>query len=183
MYLETMLEDYLLELNLRNYSDRTIKSVRNTSRLFFKWLQSEFGINEIEQVKKSYIKAYLQYKQEQGLSPVYINGILKYLRMFFRYLTDEEYLDINPVAAVKFKKEEKVIIQSFTLEEVARMVKVYGTDTFLEARNRCIIAMLFDTGIRNFELCNIRCENIRSNSILIHGKGNKQRVVPISPFL
>ena len=183
MYLETMLEDYLLELNLRNYSDRTIKSVRNTSRLFFKWLQSEFGINEIEQVKKPHIKAYLQYKQEQGLSPVYINGILKYLRMFFRYLTDEEYLDVNPIATVRFRKEEKVLIQSFMVEEVERMVKVYGTDTFLEARNRCIIAMLFDTGIRNFELCNIRCENIRSNSILIHGKGNKQRVVPISPFL
>ena len=33
MYLETMLEDYLLELNLRNYSDRTLKSVRNTSRI------------------------------------------------------------------------------------------------------------------------------------------------------
>ena len=74
MYWEMMLEDYLLELNLRNYSDRTIKSVRNTSRLFFKWLQSEFGINEIEQVKKPHIKAYLQYKQEQGLSPLYING-------------------------------------------------------------------------------------------------------------
>ena len=183
MYLETMLEDYLLELKLRNYSERTIKSARNTNRLYFKWLRSEFGIDEIEQIKKPHIKAYLKYKQEQGLSPVYINGILKYMRMFFRYLVEEEYLDINPVAAVKFQKEEKVIIQSFMPEEVERMIKVYGTDTFLEARNRCIITMLFDTGIRNFELCNIRCENIRSNSILIHGKGNKQRVVPISPFL
>ena len=183
MYLETMLEDYLLELKLRNYSERTIKSARNTNRLYFKWLRSEFGIDEIEQIKKPHIKAYLKYKQEQGLSPVYINGILKYMRMFFRYLVEEEYLDINPVAAVKFQKEEKVIIQSFMPEEVERMIKVYGTDTFLEARNRCIIAMLFDTGIRNFELCSIRCEDIRSNSILIHGKGNKQRVVPISPFL
>ena len=183
MYLETMLEDYLLELKLRNYSERTIKSARNTNRLYFKWLRSEFGIDEIEQIKKPHIKAYLKYKQEQGLSSVYINGILKYMRMFFRYLVEEEYLDINPVAAVKFQKEEKVIIQSFMPEEVERMIKVYGTDTFLEARNRCIIAMLFDTGIRNFELCSIRCEDIRSNSILIHGKGNKQRVVPISPFL
>ena len=75
MYLETMLEDYLLELKLRNYSERTIKSARNTNRLYFKWLRSEFGIDEIEQIKKPHIKAYLKYKQEQGLSSVYINGI------------------------------------------------------------------------------------------------------------
>lgn len=64
MYLETVLEDYLLELNLRNYSDRTIKSVGNTNKLYFKWLQSEFGINEIDQIKKLHIKAYLKYNQE-----------------------------------------------------------------------------------------------------------------------
>lgn len=183
MYLTTLLEDYLLEAKLRNLSARTIKSVKNANLLFFNWLRSEFGIEEIQQVKKPHIKAYLKYKQDQGLSPVYINSILRYLRMFFRYLVEEEYVDINPVASVKFLIEEKVLVQSFSPEEVEKMIKVYGTDTFLEARNRCIMVTLFDTGIRNFELCSIKCEDIRGNSILIHGKGSKQRIVPISPIL
>ena len=183
MYLETMLDDYLLELKLRNCSQRTIKTVRNNNMLFFNWLKSETGIVEVEQVRKTHIKGYLRHKQELGSKPTYINGILKNIRMFFNYLIREEYLEVNPVASVRFQKEEKVLIKSFSAEEVGRMIKVYGNDTFLEARNCCIIVMLFDTGIRNFELCNIRMEDIRNNSILIHGKGNKQRMVPISPYL
>ena len=183
MYLETMLDDYLLELKLRNCSQRTIKTVKNNNTLFFNWLKSETGIVEVEQVRKTHIKGYLRHKQELGSKPTYINGILKNIRMFFNYLVREEYIETNPVAAVRFQKEEKVLIKSFSAEEVGRMIKVYGNDTFLEARNCCIIVMLFDTGIRNFELCNIRMEDIRNNSILIHGKGNKQRMVPISPYL
>ncbi len=130
MYLTTLLEDYLLEAKLRNLSTRTIKSAKNTNLLFFNWLRSEFGIEEIQQVKKPHIKAYLKYKQDQGLSPVYINSILRYLRMFFRYLVEEEYIDVNPIASVKFLIEEKVLVQSFSPEEVEKMIKVYSTDTF-----------------------------------------------------
>jgi len=180
---ELLLEDYLYEIRLRNYSERTIKTVRTNCRLFFSWLKYQHEIVDIEKVRKIHVKEYLNFKQQQGLSPTYINSILKNLRMFFRYLEEEEYIELNPVVNVKFQKEEKVIIQSFTAEEVKNMLSVYGYDTFLEARNCCIVAMLFDTGIRNFELCKIKIEDIRETSILIHGKGSKQRLVPISPNL
>ena len=116
MYLETMLDDYLLELKLRNCSQRTIKTVKNNNTLFFNWLKTEAGIVDIENVRKTHIKGYLRYKQEMGLKPTYINGILKNIRMFFNYLIREEYLEVNPVASVRFQKEEKVIIKSFSAE-------------------------------------------------------------------
>ena len=80
-------------------------------------------------------------------------------------------------------KEEKVIIKSFNDDEVSRMLKVYNYTTYLQARNKCMVALLFDTGIRNLELYSIKCEDIKSNAILIHGKGSKQRFVPITPGL
>ncbi len=63
------------------------------------------------------------------------------------------------------------------------MLSIYDTSNFLNSRNRCMITMLFDTGIRNYELCSIKCEDFWERTILIHGKGSKQRLVPISPLL
>lgn len=183
MNLTKLLDEFLIEMKLRNRTERTIKSVRNNNNLFFKWLKYEYGITEVEDVKRIHVKAYIQYKQSLGLKPTYINSILKNLRMFFRYLEDEEYISINPVTKVAFQKEEKVIIETFTTDEVRRMLAVYGYTNFLDARNKCIMMMLFDTGIRNFELCEIKCADIRERTILIHGKGDKQRLVPISPAL
>lgn len=180
MQIDKLLDEFLLDLQLKNYSERTIKSVRNNNRLFFSYLKSQYDIEDIEEVKKPHVKSYLRYKQASKLQPTYINSILKNLRMFFKYLEEEEYIYINPVEKVSFIKEEKVIINSFNEEEIQRMIRVYGYETYLESRNRCIISMLFDTGIRNFELCNIKCEDIRGSAIMIYGKGNKQRVVPIS---
>ena len=53
----------------------------------------------------------------------------------------------------------------------------------MSIRNRLIVALLIDTGIRNLELCNINTLDVKDRVIHIHGKGNKERVVPISPML
>lgn len=183
MQLKHLLEEFLLELKISNKSDRTIKSVKNNCTLFIKFIAKEFNISTLEQLNKNHIKAYITYKQSLGLKATYINSIIKNLRMFFNYLNVEEYLSINFMKQIRWQKETKVLIQSFNNEEVARMIKVFGNDNFLNSRNKCIIIILFDTGIRNSELCDIKAIDIKDNAILIHGKGNKQRIVPISPIL
>lgn len=180
---QTALEEYLLDLKLRNCSPRTIKTMENNMTLFFNWVKLEHDVTQIEDVRRNHIKGYFQYKQSLGLKPTYLNGILKNMKAFFNYLNREEYLEINPATKITYQREEKVIIQTFEPAEVKRMIGVYGFANFLDVRNRCIITMLFDTGIRNLELCNIKCEDVKGRTILIHGKGNKQRLVPISPLL
>lgn len=183
MQLIQLLDEYLLELKISNKSERTIKSVKNNCTLFIKYVAQEFEILNIEQLNKNHIKAYIKYKQSLGLKATYVNSIIKCLRMYFNYLYQEEYISTNFMKQIKSQKESKVIIQSFTNEEVSRMVKVYSNEKFLSSRNKCIIVILFDTGIRNSELCDITMNDIKENAILIHGKGDKQRIVPISPYL
>ena len=77
----------------------------------------------------------------------------------------EEYLSTSPASQIKLQKEEKVLIQTFTAAETKRMLNIYDTSNFLNSRNRCMITMLFDTGIRNYGLCSIKCEDIRERSI------------------
>ncbi len=95
--------------------------------------------------------------------------------MFFNYLHHEDYISTNYMKQIKFQKESKVVIQSFTNDEVSRMIKVYSNENFLNSRNKCIIVMLFDTGVRNSELCDFSMNDIKEKAILIHGKGDKQR--------
>lgn len=181
--LQNLLEEFLIEIQLKNYSPRILKSVKNNNQLFLAFLESEFKIITLEKLSHIHIKAYIKHKQALGSKPTYINSILKNMSMFFNYLQDEEYIKDNLVKKVRWQKEEKVIIKSFNDKEVGRMLKAFSYSTYLEARNRCIIAMLCDTGIRNLELCNIKCVDIKTNAILIYGKGYKERFVPISPGL
>ena len=65
-----------------------------------------------------------------------------------------------------WSREKKVIIQTFMDNEVRKMLDVYKYNSYINARNSCIIAVLFDTGIRNFELCNLKKIDVRETTIL-----------------
>lgn len=183
MFLNELLEEYLYEIETKSFSKRSITGYKNNNLLFFNFLKGEFGITEIEEVKTIHIKKYLNFKQKNGLSASYVNTILKNLRSFFRYCEEEGYIKENPTLKAKWSKEPKVIIKTFSNEEVVRLLDVYKFTTYLNSRNKMIIAMLIDTGVRNTELCNILKSNINDRYIIVQGKGNKERQVSISPLL
>ena len=68
---QTALNEYLLDLKLRNCSPRTIKTMKNNMSLLFNWIEAEYEIKEIEDIRRNHIKGYLQYKQSLGLKPTY----------------------------------------------------------------------------------------------------------------
>lgn len=176
-------EEFKLECELRRLSKRTIKGYYNNTMLCLNFIEKHYNITEIEEIKTQHIKKYMQYLIGKDLSPSYANGILKSLRAFFKYVTAEGYISINPALKVNWQRESKVLIQTFTDEEVQNLLNVFDVNSYLSCRNKLILAIAFDTGARNSEICEILCEDIRGNVILIHGKGNKERNVPITPYL
>lgn len=178
-----LLEEFLIEITIKNYSNRTKKSYKNNVSLFLTWLEIEYGVTEIEDIMPAHIKAYMKYQTNKGRKPSYINSILKCLIAYFNYVVDEEYVNINVAKKVRFQREDKALIRAFTDQEVRNMISSFSYKTYMEARNKCIMAVLLDTGIRNAELCGIKVFDIRENNMLIFGKGAKERLVPISPFL
>jgi integrase/recombinase XerD len=184
MYLlKDVLQEFLFEIQIKNYTVRTIKSYRNNNNLFITYLSKEFNIDEIDKVSPIHIKQYIKFLNKQGRKPTYINTILKNIRSYFEYCVQEDYISISPAMQVKWQKEDKTIIQAFTNEEVIKMLNVYDFSDYLNTRNKIILATLFDTGIRNLELCQLINTDIRESIIRIFGKGNKERYVSISPML
>ena len=132
-----------------------------------------------------HVKQYGVTLYQKGRKETYINGIYKVLRSFFNYCVHEGYIleKHNPYLKVKWFKEEMPIIETFTPEEVRKLINAYGSSTYLEARNKLIMIMFFETRVRNLELCHMMKMNVGETAIKIIGKGKKERQLPISPIL
>ena len=177
------LEEFKLDCQLRRLAERTIKGYYNNTLNFLTYAEKHHSITEIEEIHALHIKHYIQYLLSKKLAATYINNVLKCLRAYFRFAIQEEYISSNPTLKVNMQKEPKVLIRTFNDDEVRSLLSVFDYSTFLSARNKMVLAIAFDTGARNTEICDIKCKDIKENTILIHGKGNKERNVPISPSL
>lgn len=183
---QQLLKEYLLEIKIKGYSLRTIETYRRNNTIFTEWYVDEFESNcFVEDIRKIHLKAYISYLLDKGYKKTYINTILKSIKTFFVYLIEEEIIRKNPLDEIKLLKEDEQILVSFTKAEVNRMLNVWKFDSFLGARNKCIIATFLDTGIRLSELRGIKNEDISIDGsfIKIHGKGGKWRIVPLSDSL
>lgn len=183
MFTKEILEEFKLECDLRRLTPRTIKGYYNSSLQFLTWLEKQQRVIELEEIRTTHIKMYMQYMIKKNLSPSYINSVLRCIRAYFRYAVEEDYLRINPAEKISWQRQGKVLINTFTDEEVRALLNVFDFSTYLSARNKLVLAIAFDTGARNSEICDILEKDIRDNVILIHGKGNKERHVPLTPYL
>ena len=142
------LKEFLVECHLRQLSDRTIKHERNSNNALLTFLEREYQITQIEDIRHVHLKGYIQYLIKMQRKETYINGLIKSFRAFFKYCVNEEYISVNPALKVSFQKEEIPKILTFKDEEVIRMVNYYKGTSFLQVRNKLIMILLFDTGDR-----------------------------------
>ena len=182
MLIDDVYKEYIYEIRIRNYTERTIKGYNNNRNKFFTYCKNEHELLEIEEITHIHIKQYLNQLKSKGLSESYINTILKNIRSFYAYCYKEEHC-LNVAKKVEFLREKTVLINTFTDSEVRKMLDAYRMDTYMNARNRCIVSILLDTGIRNSELCSIKNIDVKETVIYIFGKGRKERIVPISQYL
>ena len=184
MLLEDTLKEFLLECELRQYSQRTIRHERNSLQKMIYFIGETYGVTHLEKVKHIHLKGYVKYLTDLGRKETYVNGLIKSFRAFFKYCTEEEYIEVNPALKLSFQKEPEILITTFTDKEVEAMVNYYKGRRFLDIRNKLIMVILFDTGIRCSELCELKVTDVRTNVINIQeGKGKKQRFVPLTPAI
>lgn len=176
-------EEFALDCELKRLSKRTIKGYYNNTVLCLTYLEKHFDVTEVEEIRTVHLKKYIQYLVGRQLRPTYINGVLKCLRAFFKFALEEEYITSNPALRVSWQREGKVLIETFTDDEVRALLDAFSVSNYLSCRNKLILAVAFDTGARNTEICDILLQDIKDNVILIHGKGNKERNVPLTPYL
>ncbi|MER2000011.1 MAG: tyrosine-type recombinase/integrase [Lysinibacillus sp.] len=178
-----LIDDFLLNQQIQGRKPKYMEQCSWRLMAWQKFMLREFEIIEVEDVKPIHMKKYIFYKQQLGTQKeITINNNIATLKVFFNYLIDEEFIEEmnNPLRRIKTLKEEKRIIRTFNDEEVRRIINDVNEATYSNLRDKLILIMLFDTGVRVSELCDIKESDISARSILIHGKGSKQRLVYIS---
>lgn len=183
MYLSNLVSEFLFDCGVRNLSKKTINNYTKQLNYFLKFLEQEHGVTDIESFKTIHIKQFVAMLKGKNNKESYINDLLKAIKRFCTYLYEEGYTEEIISKKVKNVKEPKVLIHTFSDDEIDRMIRYYNKDTYLEIRNRLIIMLLFDTGIRISELMDMKPEQLRNGYIQIYGKGRKERVVTKSPYI
>lgn len=183
MLMIDLLKEFEFDLKIRNYSKQTILTYNYNVIQFINYLNDQHQITDIEDISSLHVKKFIQYHLQIGNKASYINTIIKSLRSFYVYLIQEEYISFNILSKIKLLKEDKTIIKTFTDQEVSKMIESYDFKNFLNARNKVIVAMFADTGIRMSELINLQSDLVHDTTMNIFGKGAKWRFVPISLIL
>ena len=110
------------------------------------------------------------------------------LRRLFNWAVEEGYLKSSPLLTIHFKPPPEAAIEGYTLEQLKRLVAVCDVDIktgarFTGIRNRAMLLLFVDSGLRRAELANLRLNDLdlESRRIRVLGKGNKVGIVPFSP--
>jgi integrase/recombinase XerC len=127
------------------------------------------------------VRRFLGFLNEQGYSKSTVARKLATLRSFYKYLVRRNFIDSNPVASVKTPKQEKKLPKCLDYAEVQKLLSTPPVNTWLGARDRAILEVLYSTGMRVSEVAALNMEDIDFLGEIIHirGKGKKERIAPI----
>lgn len=181
--LEDVLEEYMYHCEAKGFTAKTIKNKQQDYKQLMQFLLEKRAVTELESITIHDLKAYIRQKQKDGLQPSSIKSTHKIISAFFNWSVGEGYIKENLMKSVETPKQIKKIFKCFTVKEVHSMINSFSTNDFIEIRNRCIISMLADCGLRSIEVRGLKTVNIRESTILVHGKGGKDRIIFISPVL
>lgn len=183
MMLTAVRDEFVFQCQCRKLSPRTVKNYTKQIDYLLRFLEDEKAVTHIEDVETRQIKEFLLTMTKAGRTANYVNDLLKAYKVFFRYAFEEDYTRELLTKKIQNVKKPKVVIRTFTEQELKKLSNYYQGYDYLTIRNKVIILLLIDTGIRLSELTELTEEQIKYDYIIIRGKGAKERVVPKSPLL
>lgn len=178
MTLETAFNAFKIEQQIRGNSTETLKYYCYCVNPLIKQLG---GDSPVEGLNLKQLKLYTVKLQSSGITSNSVKSYVKGLKAFLSWLYSEQYINENLGHELKLPKAKRKVIDVLTDGEIKRLFSCFDTKTFLGIRNYCMCALMVDSGLRKSELIRLKTTDlhIAEGYILVNGKGNKQRIVPI----
>lgn len=189
---ERVLRRYLLWHKAEGHSRKTERNYRVVLGLYFAYLHSDHQIDDLNALEVEHVRAWLVYLRNtptdhgEMRSSKTIENYARHLLAFLHWCVAEGVIDHDPTERVRVPKAEKKHIRVFTDEEVRALHEACVPPSvglrpdvrrMMVARNRAILWVLLDTGMREAELCGMRFKDLdrRRGTVYIMGKGAKER--------
>jgi integrase/recombinase XerC len=177
--------------NERGAYSHTLRAYERELLGFSAWIAERQGLGQsqdvsvdqiVQRIEHTDIRAYLGTLYERGLSRASTARALAAIRSWFKWLARTGHIDQNAASLVSTPRLPKHLPRVPSIEQMNRVVDSVGEDAASwPARDRAILELLYGCGIRNAELVGLNLEDIHwaNEAILVRGKGQKERYVPL----
>ena len=158
-------------------SKNTLSAYRSDLKIFSQWLNE----TSLIEVNKKLIQDYFLYRQSTKISSSTQSRVLTCLHSFYQFLLDNNLLNTNPTEQLSYPKLEKKLPVFLNIQEVEKLLEAPNISSLFGQRDRAMLELLYSCGLRVSELINLSYHNIniKEEFIRIHGKGNKERILPM----
>jgi len=182
-HLESFCDYLLLE---KRYSKHTVRAYKTDISQFINYCELDYEIEEIRLVKHGIIRSWIVSRMEKDDTPKSINRKISSLRSFFNFMKRKKVITKNPMLKIIAPKIPKRLPEFIREENIEKLLdNLNEAKNYSEFRNRIIIELLYSTGIRRAELILLKDGDLMASDkmIKVTGKGNKQRLIPLSAHL
>ena len=183
----TYIDDFKNYLMIeKNYADNTIVSYLKDIHDFQSFIEREELASDLLDAKRERLgRHFLSYLEEHKFAKKSIARKISSLRTFYDYLIANQLIDINIFTTLETPKVPKKLPQIISDEEIEMLFKSIDRHKPLGFRNYILLDLLFSCGLRASELIEMTIKDIQLDreQILIHGKGSKDRFVPLTDKL
>lgn len=183
---------FLLEQEIKGNSPKTIEFYRSTLGYFTDFFGTDKLVSDINlSVLNEYILMLRKRNKlsthpfkpsvDKPIEKVSLQTYQRSLRVFLSFLYANDYIEHDFTKKFKLVKKDDKVIMPLTDEEIQIIVNYYSEKTPLNCRNKSILLLMLDCGLRLSEVVDLKIDNVYfdKNLILVTGKGSKQRMVPM----
>jgi len=170
----------------KRYSQHTIISYHTDLVAFFDFIELTFGDTPLPDIKASFIRTWLASLKDGGMEAKSINRKISTLKSFFKYQLKEEIVQVSPMSTIISPKTNKRLPQFVEKADIDTLFSyVEFPDDWQGKTDRILLQLFYNTGIRQAELVSLKESQVDTykRSIKVLGKGNKERIIPISEEL
>lgn len=164
----------------RNYSDNTCAAYLSDLARLEEYLEGEG--TRLQDAEPRQLEAFIVSVHELGVSARSQARILSGIKRFYHYLRLEGIVGNDPTADLETPAAGRKLPEVLTVEEIDAMSALAGDSTWIKLRNRAIVEVLYGSGLRVSELCDMQTRHVdfAEGLVIVEGKGSKQRLVPLS---
>ncbi len=170
----------------KRYSQHTIIAYQTDLISFFDFTEQTFMQINLPEIAPAMVRSWLAQLKESGMESKSINRKISSLKSFFKYQLKEQAITTSPMGAVispKIKKRLPQFVEKKDMDTLFNYVEF--PDTWEGKTDKILLQLLYNTGMRQAELVGLRQNHIDASKkvIKVLGKGNKERIIPISNYL
>jgi len=178
MTIQQALTEFQIEQQIRGNTPKTVQYYSFSVGLYARFAGFDTPLQEIT---LNSLRAYYLHLLERNISSTTIQTYIRALRSFLTWCYQQEYISVNLSEKFRLPKAQRKAIDVLTDSEVRRLLLCFNLRYLVHLRNYCMCSLMLDSGLRLHEVVTLTIEHthLPEGYIIVDGKGNKQRIVPL----